>query len=160
MRNWTLILSVIIVVSGIHSANAGLIATPRETSNAAPAAEANSLDETNQQIKDQLSLTKRERREVQIKLARLGFHTKVDGTFDSTTRGAITRWQEKRGYPTTGFLDSEQCRSLQSEAVVSRNADSEPTIHSHGGRHARQSGGVRGPIGVIGGAVVGLFHRL
>ena len=120
MRNWALILSVFIVVSGSHSADAGLSATPR-TSNAAPATEANSLDETNQQTKDHLSLTKKERREVQRKLTRLGFHTKVNGMFDSTTRGAITGWQERRAYPTTGFLDSEQYRSLQSEAVVSRN---------------------------------------
>ena len=56
-----------------------------------------------QETEVQIGLDKRKRRDVQRRLTGLGFDTKVNGRFDESTRTVITRWQEARGYPKTGF---------------------------------------------------------
>lgn len=156
MRNLILVLSVLAIVASIPSAEAGLSTTPRQTS----ASSDNPVGETSQQTEDQLRLKKAKRREVQRKLAKLGFGAKVNGKFDDTTHDAIARWQESRGYPKTGFLDAEQYKTLSSENVASTDTGADRSSHSRGGHRARSSRGIGGPIGVIGGAVAGIFHGL
>ena len=91
---------------------------------------------------------------MQRRLTRLGFDTKVNGTFDESTRAAIARWQEEYGYPTTGFLDATQHKALTDAAKQAGKSDRKDRRHA-GGR-ARYSRGVGGPIGAIGGAVRGV----
>src|SRR5271155_882296 len=70
--------------------------------------EANVADEANQETEDRIGLDKRKRREVQRQLTSIGFDTKVNGTFDESTRAVIARWQGARGYPKTGFFNATQ----------------------------------------------------
>jgi hypothetical protein len=93
-------------------------------------------------------------------MTKLGFGTKLNGEFDDSTRAAIARWQERRGYPKTGFLDAPQ-----HEALLSESASAVDAGKSNRGRGwGRPTGG--GPIGAIGsavggvvGGVVGVFRR-
>ena len=66
---------------------AGPSNTPRETSE--PADTAIATTEATQQTEEQIGLTKAKRRNVQRRLTRLGFETKVNGTFDESTRASI-----------------------------------------------------------------------
>jgi peptidoglycan hydrolase-like protein with peptidoglycan-binding domain len=162
MRALILALSILAIVDSAYVAKAGLSSTPRET--VAPADTAIATDQATQETEDQIGLTKAKRREVQRGLTRLGFHTKVNGRFDESTRTVIARWQEERGYPTTGFLNAAQHKVLTDAATEAGKSDHQGRRHA-GGR-ARYSRGVGGPIGAIGGAVHsvgnavgGLFRR-
>jgi peptidoglycan hydrolase-like protein with peptidoglycan-binding domain len=157
MRALILGLSVLAIVASINTARAGLSATPREVASVDTAA---LPDDAIQQSEDQIGLTKAARRDVQRRLTRLGFDTKIDGKFDESTRIAITRWQEEHGYPKTGFLNTAQHTALldESGAVTEADKSDHQDHHRSGGRshHAR---GIGGPIGAIGGAIGGLFRR-
>jgi len=159
MRALILALSILAIVESAHVAKAGLSSTPRETS--APADTVIATDEANQETEDQIGLTKAKRRAVQRGLRRLGFDTKINGRFDESTRAVIARWQEERGYPTTGFLNTAQHKVLTDAATEAGKSDHQ--AHRRAGGHARHSRSVGGPIGAIGGAmhsvVGGLFRR-
>jgi peptidoglycan hydrolase-like protein with peptidoglycan-binding domain len=90
MRALILIMSVVGLVAGAHSAEAGLDTTLRETP--ASVDTATLTDVTNRRTEDRIGLSKTNRREVQRRLARLGFGTKINGKFDDSTRDAIARW--------------------------------------------------------------------
>jgi Caspase domain/Putative peptidoglycan binding domain len=125
-------------------------------------------DDASQQTEDQIGLDKGKRRDVQRRLTGLGFDTKVNGTFDESTRAGITRWQEARGYPKTGFLNTLQHKALMAEIVSAAHASSSSSDKSddqparrrdEGGAHHHRSGGGSGPGGLIGGMMGGLFGR-
>ena len=163
MRALILALSILAIIDSAHLAKAGLSSTPRET--LSPADTAIAAGEATQQTEEQIGLTKAKRRDVQRRLTRLGFDTKVSGKFDESTRAAIARWQEEYGYPSTGFLDAGQHKVLTDAATAPGKSDRRDRRRA-GGR-ARNSRGVGGPIGAIGGAmhnvvggvVGGLFRR-
>ena len=152
MRALILALSILAMIDSAHFAAAGLSDTPRETS--APADTASTTSEASQQTEDEIGLTKAKRRAVQRRLTRLGFDTKVNGTFDEPTRASIARWQEESGYPSTGFLDAGQHKALADAAKQAAKADRKDRRRA--GSRARYSRGAGGPIGVIGGAVRGV----
>jgi peptidoglycan hydrolase-like protein with peptidoglycan-binding domain len=125
-------------------------------------------DETTQQTEDQIGLDKRKRRDVQRSLTGLGFDTRANGKFDESTRAVIARWQEARGYPRTGFLNTPQHEALLAETVSAAHADAGSSDNAGDGHPARRPGGGGahhhrgggGPGGLIGGVVGGLFgHR-
>jgi peptidoglycan hydrolase-like protein with peptidoglycan-binding domain len=154
MRALILGLSVLAIVASASAARAGLSTTPREV---ASIDTATLPDEASQEAEDQIGLTKATRREVQRRLAKLGFETRVNGKFDESTRAAITRWQEEHGYPKTGFLNTAQHAALLDQGGASTEAGkSDHQDHHRGGSHPR---GIGGPIGAIGGAIGGLFRR-
>lgn len=152
MRGLILALSILAIVDSAHFAAAGLSDTPREA--AAPADTASTASEATQQTEDEIRLNKAKRRDVQRRLTRLGFDTKVNGTFDEQTRTAISRWQEEAGYPSTGFLDAGQNKALTDAAKQVAKADRKDRRRA--GNRTRYSRGPGGPIGVIGGAVSGV----
>src|SRR6185312_13267553 len=80
--------------------------------------------DANQVTEDQIGLSRAKRRDVQRRLTRLGFDTKVNGKFDPSTRAVITRWQAARGYPATGFLNTLQHKALLAEIVTTTDANS------------------------------------
>jgi hypothetical protein len=166
MRALILGLSVLAIVIGPHAANAGLSTVPRDTSASADTAEPADTppaadQQASQETEAQIGLTKAKRREVQRDLTRLGFATRIDGKFSDSTRAAIGRWQEGHSYPNTGFLNAAQHTALLNESVAAREAgeSDRPERHRGGGRSRHARGGVGGPIGVIGGAIGGLFGR-
>lgn len=122
-------------------------------------------DEATQETEDQIGLDKARRRDVQRRMTRLGFDTKINGRFDDPTRAVIARWQAARGYPKTGFLNTLQHQALLTESVSVANAsivdsdrsDGDRPARRHGGGGARHRGG-GGPGGLIGGVVGGLFR--
>ena len=152
MRALILALSILAIVNNAHFAMAGLSSTPREK--LTPADTAIVTDEATEKTEEQIGLTKTKRREVQRRLTWLGFDTKINGKFDELTCAVIARWQEKNGYPTTGFLNATQHKVL-----TDTGANAGKSGHQHrrraGGR-ARYSRSVGGPIGAIGGAVHGV----
>jgi len=165
MRALILTLSVLGIVVGAHSAEAGLNTTPRETPASVDSATL-LTDVANRRTEDRIGLSKTNRREVQRRLTRLGFGTKINGKFDDSTRDAIGRWQEEHAYPKTGFLNTAQHEALLSEGVPTEadKSDHQDRRRARGRAHNSRRAG--GPIGAIGGAVhhvvggvVGLFHR-
>jgi peptidoglycan hydrolase-like protein with peptidoglycan-binding domain len=123
-------------------------------------------DEATQETEDQIGLDKARRRDVQRRMTRLGFDTKINGKFDDPTRAVIARWQAARGYPKTGFLNTLQHQALLTESVSVANASIVDSDKSDGDRPARRRGGGGahhrgggGPGGLIGGVVGGLFGR-
>jgi len=157
MRALIFALSILVIAAAAPSARAGLSTTPRETATSVDTASPAGETEANQQTEDQIGLTKAKRRDVQRRLGRLGFGTKVNGKFDDSTRDAIARWQEDHGYPKTGFLSP-----VQHDALLGESASTTETGKSdrrHGVSRARHSRSVGGPLGVIGSAVGGLFRR-
>ena len=126
-------------------------------------------DEATRETEDQIGLNKGKRRDVQRRLTRLGFDTRVNGKFDESTRAVITRWQGARGYPKTGFLNTLQHKALLTEMVSAAHAsyssgDKSDDDHlarrrGEGGAHHHRSGGGGGPGGLIGGMMGGLFGR-
>jgi peptidoglycan hydrolase-like protein with peptidoglycan-binding domain len=158
LRVFILALSVLGILVSTNVAKAGPSTTNRDLlASADPAAFAY---EATQETEDQVGLDKRKRRDVQRRLTRLGFDTKVNGRFDKPTRAVITRWQAARGYPKTGYLDTLQHQALLRESVSAARAsvssnDERPARRRGGGHH--HSGG--GPGGLIGGVVGGLFGR-
>jgi len=159
MRALILALSILTIVANAQIANAGLSSSPRATT--APAETATAGEDANQQTENQIGLTKAKRRAVQRGLTRLGFDTKVNGTFDERTRAVIVRWQEERGYPATGYLNAAQHKALTDAANEAAKSDRQAR-RSAGGR-TRSSRNAGGPIGAIGGAmhrvVGGIFGR-
>src|SRR5260370_11576312 len=115
MRVLLLALSVLGILVSAEAAKAGPSTTARDLS--ASVDSATFTDEATQQTEDQIGLDKRKRRDVQRRLTRLGFHTKVNGKFDESTRAVITRWQAARGYPKTGILNTLQNKALLTEIV-------------------------------------------
>jgi Caspase domain/Putative peptidoglycan binding domain len=133
-------------------------------------------EDANQTTEDQIGLEKGQRRDVQRRLTGLGFDTKVTGKFDEQTRAVITRWQNARGYPKTGYLNKLQHKALLSEIVSttqtssSDDSDDKPAAprarRSSGGGGGGGGGGHRGggadmagPGRFIGGMVGGMFGR-
>jgi Caspase domain/Putative peptidoglycan binding domain len=134
-------------------------------------------DDANQTTEDQIGLEKGQRRDVQRRLTGLGFDTKVTGKFDDSTRAVITRWQNARGYPKTGYLNKLQHKALLSEIVSttqtsssSDDSDDKPARRERrssggggggGGGHRGGGGGadMAGPGRFIGGMVGGMFGR-
>ena len=96
MRALILMLFVLGIAAGAPSAKAGLSDTPRATQESADTTAA-STDEATQQSEDQIGLNRTKRRDVQRRLARLGFDARPNGKFDEPTRDAIARWQEQHG---------------------------------------------------------------
>ena len=165
MRVLILALSVLGILVSADAAKAGPSTTARDLS--ASVDSATFTDEATQQTEDQIGLDKRKRRDVQRRLTRLGFDTKVNGKFDESTRAVITRWQGARGYPKTGFLNTLQNRALLTEIVSAAHASSsDKSDDGHlarrrdgGGARHHRSGGGGGPGGLIGGMMGGLFGR-
>jgi peptidoglycan hydrolase-like protein with peptidoglycan-binding domain len=165
LRVFILALSVLGILVSAGVAKAGPSTTDRDLlASVDPAAFA---DEATQETEDQMGLDKGKRRNVQRRLTRLGFDTKVNGRFDESTRAVITRWQAARGYPKTGFLNTPQHQAILTESVsaahasvssIDKSDDDRPAGRRGGGgaRHHRSGGG---PGGLIGGVVGGLFGR-
>lgn len=159
MRALILAAAVLAVLANANTAKAGMSTTVREVS--ASVDTATVPDEATQETEDQIGLTRATRREVQHRLAKLGFETRVNGKFDKSTRASITRWQETHDYPQTGYLNTVQHTALLNESVAATEtgkSDDDDHADRHGGR-ARHSRGPGGPIGAIGGLVGGLFGR-
>jgi peptidoglycan hydrolase-like protein with peptidoglycan-binding domain len=152
IRALILTLPILAVIDSAHLAKAGMSSAPRETS--APADTAIAASEATQQTEEQIGLTKAKRRNVQRRLTRLGFETKVNGTFDESTRAAIARWQEEYGYPSTGFLNAGQHKALTDAAKLAGKSDRKDRRRA--GNRTRYSRGGGGPVGAIGGAVRGV----
>jgi hypothetical protein len=165
LRVFIIALSVLGLFVGADVAKAGPSTTDREL--VASVDPATFAQEATQETEDQVGLDKGRRRDVQRRLTRLGFDTKINGRFDEPTRSVITRWQAARGYPKTGFLNTQQHQALLTESVSAAHASSSDSDKSDEGRLARRhngggayhhgSGG--GPVGLIGGVVGGLFGR-
>src|ERR1700688_2582390 len=165
MRFWVLALSLLGFLVSADATRAGLSTTTRDPSAAVDPAIF--TDEAHQETEDQIGLDKGKRRDVQRRLTRLGFDTKVNGKFDESTRAVITRWQGARGYPKTGFLNTLQNKALLTEIVSAAHASSSSSDKSDddhlarrrggGGAHHHRGGG--GPGGLIGGMMGGLFGR-
>jgi hypothetical protein len=157
--------SVLAILVGADAAKAGLTTTARDLS--ASVDPATFTDEATQETEDRIGLDKGKRRDVQRRLTRLGFDTKVNGKFDASTRAVITRWQAARGYPKTSFLNTLQHKALLTEVVSAAYASSssDTSDDDHQARRRGGSGaphhrrGVGGPVGLIGGMVGGLFGR-
>jgi peptidoglycan hydrolase-like protein with peptidoglycan-binding domain len=167
MRFRVLALSLLGFLVSADLAQAGLSTTTRDLSaTIEPANLTNEAtqEEATEETEGQIGLDRGKRRDVQRRLTRLGFDTRVNGKFDKATRDAITRWQAARGYPTTGFLNTPQHQLLLTESVAAANAspgdesDNDNPAARRGG-HARRHRSGGGPIGVIGGMVGGLFGR-
>jgi peptidoglycan hydrolase-like protein with peptidoglycan-binding domain len=163
LRVFILALSVLGILAGANIAKAGPSTADREL--LASVDPATSADEATQETEDQIGLNKAKRRDVQRRLTGLGFDTRVNGRFDASTRAVITRWQAARGYPGTGFLNTQQHQALLTESVSAAHAsvsDSDTSVDDRtvrrrggGGAHHHRSGG---PGGLIGGVVGGLFR--
>ncbi len=157
MRALIIAATILAILVSENVAKAGLSTAAREVASVDTAIVP---DETTQETEDHIGLTRTTRREVQRRLAKLGFKTKVSGKFDESTRVVITRWQEEHGYPKTGFLNTAQHAALleeRGEEIASSKSDD----HDHrrnGGRGPRPRG-IGGPIRAIGGVLGGLFGR-
>ena len=116
MRVLILALSVLGILVSTDAAKAGPSTTSRDVS--ASVDPGIFTDEATQETEDRVGLDKGKRRDVQRRLTRLGFDTKVNGRFDPPTRAVIMRWQSARGYPKTGFLNTPQHQALRTELVV------------------------------------------
>src|SRR5258708_18780637 len=139
MRVLILALSVLGILVSADAAKAGPSTTARDLS--ASVDSATFSDEATQQTEDQIGLDKRKRRDVQRRLTRLGFDTKVNGKFDESTRAVITRWQGARGYPKTGFLNTLQNQALLTEMVSPAHDSSSSSDKSDDDHLARRRGG-------------------
>ena len=164
MRVFILTLSVMAILVGANVAQAGPSMTDRERLASADPADIVAQEGT-QETEDQVGLDKARRRDVQRRLTRLGFDTKVNGRFDQPTRAVISRWQAARGYPNTGFLSAPQHDALLAESASSARASLGSHDKSDEKRSPRRRGGARhhhgpgGPVALIGGVVGGLFGR-
>jgi hypothetical protein len=164
MRALILALSVLGILAIADAAKASPSTTIRDDLSAS-VDPATFTDQATQETEDQIGLDKGGRRDVQRRLTGLGFHTRANGKFDKSTRAVITRWQEARGYPKTGFLNTLQHKALQTEFASAAQAGSSSSDKSDDGHPARRGGGahrhrgVGGPVGLIGGVVGGLFGR-
>jgi putative peptidoglycan binding protein len=161
LRVFILTLSVLAIVVSANVAKAGPSMTDRELLASADSADV--VQEGTRETEDQVGLNKAKRRDVQRRLTRLGFDTKVNGRFDEPTRAVIARWQAARGYPNTGFLSTTQHQALLTESFASARASlgsdksEEKRPRRRGGARHHHSAG--GPVALIGGVVGGLFGR-
>jgi peptidoglycan hydrolase-like protein with peptidoglycan-binding domain len=161
MRVLILALSVVGILVSADAAKAGPSTTPRDLS--ASIDPATLADEATRETEDQIGLNKRKRRDVQRRLTGLGFDTRVNGRFDESTRAVIARWQAARDYPKTGFLNPLQHQALLTESDSTAQASyssSDKSDRRRGGARRHRSGGVGGPVGVIGGVVGGVVGGL
>jgi hypothetical protein len=149
MRALILAATIVGIIANIHATNAGPSSAPRELASLDTASVS---DEATQEAEDQIGLTKETRREIQRRLTALGFRIKANGKFEESTRAAIADWQEVRGYPKTGFLNTAQQTALFEESKSARVG------HRRRGGRAHHRRGIGGPIGAIGGAIGGLFR--
>jgi peptidoglycan hydrolase-like protein with peptidoglycan-binding domain len=164
MRVLILAISVLGILLSADAAKAGLSTTSRDPwASVDPAI---FTDEATQETEDRIGLDKAKRRDVQRRLTGLGFDAKANGKFDASTRAVITRWQEARGFPTTGFLNTLQHEALLTEIVAAAHASSSSSDRSDEDHPARRRGGGGahhhrggGPGGLIGGMMGGLFGR-
>jgi peptidoglycan hydrolase-like protein with peptidoglycan-binding domain len=161
LRVFILALSVLGILASANVAKAGPSTTERDQ--LASVDRGTLDDQASQETEDRIGLDKTKRRDVQRRLTRLGFDTKLNGRFDESTRAVIARWQAARGYPRTGFLDTPQHQALLTESVSAAHAssgdrsdDDRPARRGGGGARHHRSGG---PGGLIGGVVGGLFGR-
>jgi Putative peptidoglycan binding domain len=170
MRVLILALSVLGILGILASADAAKAGPSTTIRNLSASVDPETFtDEATRETEDQIGLDKGKRRDVQRRLTALGFDTKVNGKFNESTRAAITRWQGARGYPKTGFLNTLEHKALLTESVSAAYAsssssdqfDDDHLAHRRGGggAHHHRSGGVRGPGGLIGGMMGGLFGR-
>lgn len=164
MRFWILALVLGIFLVGADGAKAGLSTTTRDASAAiepATLAGQSANEEATQETEDKMGLNRGKRRDVQRRLTRTGFDTKVNGKFDEETRAAITRWQAAHNYPATGFLNAPQHEALLTESASVANAGGtdDPDNDSSTPRHGPHRHRIGGPVGVIGGMIGGLFGR-
>ena len=163
MRVLITALSVLGILLGADAAKAGPSTTARDLSasvDQAPTADETSQEEATRETEDRIGLDKPGRRDVQRRLTRLGFNTRVNGRFNASTRAVIARWQAARDYPRTGYLNTLQHQALVTESVSTANASiGDKSEH----RTHRRRGGDGGPIGaiggVVGGVVGGIFGR-
>ena len=165
MRVLILALSVLGILVSADAANAGLSTTTRNLSETIDPAIF--TDQATRETEDQIGLDKAKRRVVQSLLSDRGFDTRVNGKFDEPTRAVIARWQEARGYPKTGFLNTLQHQALLTETVSAAQAsftgsdqhDDDRPVRRRGGGGAHHHRGGGGPGALIGGMVGGLFGR-
>ena len=162
MRFWVLALLLAGFLVGADAAKAGLSTINRDVSRAMESVnltDQSAKEEATQETEDQIGLDRGKRRDVQRRLTRIGFDTKVNGKFDEETRAAITRWQAAHGYPTTGFLNTSQHESLltESASVASANTADESDNDSSTLRHRAHRHRSGGPGDLIGGMIGGLF---
>ena len=109
--------------SRIASLESGAAPKPDATRNLSPGVDpAVFTEESTQLTEDQIGLDKGQRRDVQRRLTGLGFDTKVTGVFTPDTRNVITRWQNARGYPKSGYLSRLQHKALLSEIIATQPA--------------------------------------
>jgi peptidoglycan hydrolase-like protein with peptidoglycan-binding domain len=162
MRVFILALSLLGFLALADAAYAGPSTADRELSLLEPAS---MTDEANQETEDRIGLDKESRRTLQRQLTGLGFDTKVNGTFNESTRAVIMRWQAARGYPKTGFFNTVEHEALLTEVVATAPAGSrDKSDDGHRANSRNTSDGHRnhgsgGPVGFIGGVVGGLFGR-
>ena len=97
MRILILAFSVLGILVSADAGRAGPSTTRRDVS--ASVDPAILTDEATQETEDRIGLDKGKRRDVQRRLTRLGFDTKVNGKFDEPTRAVITRWQTRAAIP-------------------------------------------------------------
>jgi peptidoglycan hydrolase-like protein with peptidoglycan-binding domain len=70
-------------------------------------------DQTEERL---LGLTYAERRDVQIRLSRLGYNTYgADGVFGGNTRRALATWQRDEAVRVSGYLTADQLRELRTQ---------------------------------------------
>ena len=155
MRVLILVFLIVGVLASANGAKAGLILADRDVS--ASVDPGTPTEESDQTTEDQLGLNKGSRRDVQRWLKRLGFHIKISGQFDAATRAAITQWQEKHGYAATGFLNTVEHDALLTESVSAAHASTGNNIDHPTRTHRHHSAG-RGPGGLVGGVMGGLFR--
>ena len=158
MRVLILALSALGILIGADAAKAGPSTTARDLSASveqAPTVEETTQEEATQETEDRIGLDKPGRRDVQRRLTRLGFDTRVNGRFNASARAVIARWQAARGYPRTGYLNTLQHQALVTESVSTANA-SIGEKSEHRTRRRGGGGGGGGPVGAIGGVVSGV----
>lgn len=64
-----------------------------------------------------LDLSRADRRQIQADLTVLGYNTRgIDGIFGPGSRGAITNWQQRNGFPQSSYLTREQIVRLDAQA--------------------------------------------
>jgi uncharacterized caspase-like protein len=95
-------------------------AAPVSAAPAAPAARtADSSEPGTKETEAALDLSVKERAETQMRLKAMGFDPgSTSGAFGPATRRAITRWQQARQKPATGFLTKGQHVALWEESEV------------------------------------------
>jgi hypothetical protein len=145
LRVFILALSVLGILVSTNVAKAGPSMTDRDQ--LASVDPATFSEEATQETEDQIGLDKAKRRDVQRRLTGLGFDTKA-----------------ARGYPKTGFLDTQQHQALLTDSVSAARASLASSDKSDDDRPARRRGrghhrSAGGPGGLIGGVVGGLFGR-